>query len=759
MKQFNSDSPLPYRRFARYLPRMTARFITRSVASIAAFSVGCASVPVAPTSPLTASAPPAPPPIAVTKAAVDTPVRPVTDTYHGVPVVDRYRWLEDGDSAEVAEWTAKQNEQTQRALAEYFSRSSLSAETLRARIRSLLQIGAVGGPRIATAASGERIYFHTKREGAQNQPTLYVRNRYDGKDRVLIDASALSADGTAAIDWWEPSLEGRLVAWGVSESGNEESTLHLRDVATGKDLADTIKYTRNASIAWRPGGKSFFYTRYPAPGSVPPGDEKYFRKVYEHRIGQDPKTDRYVFGEGREKTDSPTVTLSPNGRWLVARVHEGWQKSELYLLDLAKKGATWREIATGSDALFDPVALNDKLYIHTNFEAPRYRLVAVDYAAPTRDKWRPVIAESEDVLTDVTILKGSIVATYLHDASSRIQRLSRAGKPIAELPLPSIGTASLFGDERSDELFIHFSSFATPPSVERIDGKTGKEAMWDQVGAKFRGGQYAVSRIYATSADGTRVPLFIVEKPGTPHDSTRAAVLNGYGGFNISMTPGFNSRALLTAEYGGVWATAVLRGGGEFGETWHRAGMLGNKQHVFDDFIACAEELVHEKITTPNRLGIVGGSNGGLLVATAITQRPELFRAALSLVPLTDMLRYDNFRIGKLWVPEYGTSASAEQFQFLYAYSPYHHVVDGKRYPAVLVGTAESDSRVDPMHARKFAARLQAAKSGAEPVLLRVESKAGHGAGKPISKLVDQLTDEMGFLFYELGMTTPSAAN
>lgn len=684
----------------------------------------------------------------------------LVDNLHGTRVPDPYRWLEEADSPEVRAWTDQQNAHTRKALDALPGR-----EALRGQVKDLLQIGYVSSPAVRTTKTGVVRYFHTKREGTQNQPTLYVRDGVTAKDRVLVDASSLSEDGTTALDWWFPSKDGGLLAWGRSESGSEESTLYVRDVGTGKDLPDTIEHTRHASVAWLPDGKSFYYSRYPEAGSVPPGDEKYFSKIFLHVLGQDPKTDKLVFGDNRDKTDTPIVVISPDGRWLVVRVHMGWDKSEVWVKDLSKGDpgaqAGWVAVAKDVPAIFEPIPRNDRLYIQTNDGAPRYKLYAVDYDRPERAAWKEVLPEGQDVLDDVTILKNEIVTTYMHEASTRIERFGLDGKSRGPIALPSIGTAGVSGAWDGEEAFVSFTSYVVPSQVHRVDlhprapgAGPPKLEPWEKVGAKFQANDIDVERLYAVSKDGTRVPMFVIAKKGMKRDGTNPTVLYGYGGFNVNQTPGFSARALASVNRGAVWVTAILRGGGELGEDWHKAGMLEKKQNVFDDFIACAETVVKEKITTPERLGIIGGSNGGLLVAAAVTQRPDLFRAGLSLVPLTDMVRYHRFRIAKLWIPEYGDPEKSTDFKFLYAYSPYHRVREGARYPSMLFTTAESDSRVDPMHARKMTARMQEVQQDpSRPIFLRVETKAGHGAGKPVSKLADELADELSFLLSQLGVS------
>jgi prolyl oligopeptidase len=684
----------------------------------------------------------------------------VVDDFHGTKVPDPYRWLEEADTDEVRAWTEEQNARTRAWL------DRTAAPRLRARIRQMLEIGFCAAPAIRTTKSGVRRYFHTRREGGQNQPLLYVRDGHDGADRVLVDPSTLSADGTTALDWWFPSWDGALLAWGKSDGGSEESTLYLRDVETGKDLALAIPHTQHASLAWLKDGSGFYYSRYPAPGDVPEGDEKYYCKLFLHRLGTDPKDDAYVFGDGRDKTDIPSVYLSPGGRWLVARVHMGWDRSELFVRDAALGlSAPWMPVpfATGRHAIFEPIPRDERLYVLTNDEASRYRLLAIDWddleqvvarpaGAAGADHVRTIIAEGRDVIEDVAIVGDTVFAAYLHDASTRIERFTKDGQKLGPIPLPGLGSASITGAWDGDEAFVNYTSFVTPFEVSRYDVKTGALSPWDRVRGSHAG-DVEVTLLYATSKDGTRVPMFVVGAPGALAKKDNPVVLYGYGGFNVNQTPAFSARALLAVERGGLWVAAVLRGGGELGEDWHRAGMREHKQNVFDDFIACAEELVRRGITRPDRLCIMGGSNGGLLVAAAAIQRPELFAAGLSLVPLTDMLRYHRFRIGKLWIPEYGCADVAADFPFLYAYSPYHHVDAARAYPAMLFATADSDSRVDPMHARKMAARMQETQtSDARPILLRVESKAGHGQGKPVSKLVDELADEAIFAFRAIGI-------
>ncbi len=687
---------------------------------------------------------------------VKTRTEPVVDVIHGVTVADPYRWLENADSPEVQAWTDQQNA---------FMRKTLDAVPGRAwieqRLWQLHEIGSLGTPvsRVARSKGVVTRYFYARRTGKQNQAVLYVRDGLAGADRVLVDVNALAADGTRALDWWEVSDDGALIAYGVSANGDEESVLRVRDVATGKDLPDEITRARACSLAWQPDNKGFFYTRYPAAGSVPAGEEKYHRAVFHHLLGAVPDKDVPIFGAGRDLKDWPNVELSPDGRWLGIEVSQGWAKSEIFVLDTTKKGARPTPAVTGREAVFNLAeVLNDRLLVVANEGAPRYRVWRVDPKSPARANWKELIPESADTLEGIAAVGGRIAALYLKDASSRVRLFSRDGKFERELPLPTLGTASgLHGRNEGSELFYGFSSYLMPTAVYHYDFASGATQVWQKLAAPIDAAAFEVEQVRYASKDGTQIPMFLVHKKGLVRDGNNPTLLYGYGGFNISLTPGFAAAVGPFIERGGVYAVANLRGGAEYGEGWHQAGMLGNKQNVFDDFIGAAEYLISAKITNRARLACSGRSNGGLLSGATLTQRPDLFRAAIVGVPLLDMIRYHKFRIAQLWIPEYGSSEDAAQFKWLYAYSPYHRVKDGVAYPATLIFTAESDTRVDPMHARKMTARLQAASATAaeRPILLRLERQAGHGAGKPLAKVVAQYTDELAFLFDQLGMKGP----
>ncbi|MEP6572083.1 MAG: prolyl oligopeptidase family serine peptidase [Gemmatimonadota bacterium] len=671
-----------------------------------------------------------------------SPTVGVIETLHGMRIADPYRWLEDGDSEETKAWTTAQNALTSEYLAAVPARAAIHA-----RLEELLRIGALGSP---TPAHGR--YFYQKRDGGQNQPVLYCRTGVHGPDRVVLDPNALNAEGTTALDWFFPSDDGRLLAFGLSENGSEESVLRLMDTDSGTRFVDSIPDTRAADLAWLPDASGFYYTRYPMAGAVPEGEEQYHRAIYFHALGSDPASDPLTF-QPEQKEHWPGVDLSPDGRWLVIGVARTFDQTDLYLQDRLTKGPLV-PVAKDLPATFDAQIDGNQLYIRTNLEASNYRLFVADVRNPSREHWREIIPTRADAVFDgFMLLKDRLALSYLERASSRLRLADREGNLLNEIELPAIGSLFGWGGEfDGDELFFGFSSFTVPPSIYRLDVRTGDRELWQRVESGIDPEAYTVEQVRYPSKDGTPITMFLVHRRDFQRTGEAPAYLTGYGGFNISMTPTFSRSMLLWIEKGGLVAIPNLRGGGEYGEAWHQAGMLANKQNSFDDFIAAAEWLIRERYTKPARLAVAGGSNGGLLMGAVLTQRPDLFRAVIVQVPLLDMLRYHRFLIARLWIPEYGAPDTAEDFAWLSAYSPYHHVKPGTAYPAVLLATAESDTRVDPLHARKMAARLQADSVSGLPVLLRLEPRAGHGAGKPVSKVLEELTDTWSFVFGELGV-------
>jgi prolyl oligopeptidase len=669
------------------------------------------------------------------------------EVLHGVPVADPYRWLEDGDSPEARAWVEAQNAFTRSVLDNLPQRPAIHA-----RLDKLLMTGSVSTPVLRGARR-----FYQRRDGRLDQPLLLVRDGLEGDERTIIDPNALSASGIVALDWWFPSESGRLLAYGLSEGGTELSTLYVMDVERGENLElERIPYTRATSLAWLPDDSGFYYTRYPEPGSVPQGDEMYHRRVFLHLLGQDWHLDADVFGSGRAREDWPNVDLSLSGRWLVVHVQQGWVRTEVYCLDRRHPERGFIPIHTGVEAVAIPVFAGDRLLIHTNHDTPNYALYEVDPERPARANWRLVLPEQQDrVLESVHAAAGRLVAHELHNAASQLRLYQLDGSMQAEVELPSIGTVTGIGGEwTGHRITIGFTSFAQPASAYDVEPSSGTASLFAQgeVPEGFDPSRYEVRQEWYPSRDSTRVSVFLIYRKDRPPENS-PTLLTGYGGFSVSRTPSFIAALPLWLDAGGVYALANLRGGGEYGEAWHRAGMLGNKQNVFDDFIAAAEWLVARGYARRDGLAISGGSNGGLLVGAALTQRPDLFRAVVCQVPLLDMLRYQHLRIARLWIPEYGSAEDAEQFRWLYAYSPYHRVQRGERYPATFLLTAEGDSRVDPMHARKMAARLQAETASEAPVLLRVETAAGHGQGKPRSKQLEEATDVWSFLFWQLGLS------
>ena len=677
-----------------------------------------------------------------------TPVRDVVEVLHGTEVHDPYRWLEDGDSEETAAWVAAQNARTRAVLDALPARPALHA-----RLLDLLQVGLVGAP----AAVADRV-FTLERVGDQDQFVLVVRSATDADTppRTVVDPHGMAEDHAASIDWFAPSPDGRLVAYGVSEGGSEHGTLRIVDVDTGTLLPDTIPHIRHASVSWLPDGSAFAYTRLPDPATVEPGDEGYWESVWWHEVGDDPTVDEKLLGDGLDKTALPATTISPDGRWLVFHVSYMPTRTDVLLLD--RDTGLRCVMVEGEEATSWFQVAGDRLYGVTNLGAPRGRVVSAPLPTPQAEHWETIVPESSAVVDSAVVAGSRLVVASAEHAVSRLHHYGLDGSDGREIALPELGSlGALDADPATERAFFTFTSFARPSGLWRWTPEAGVEA-WTRFESPVDADDFAVEQVFYRSTDGTDVPLFLVRSAGTTVSPDTPTLLTAYGGFAISNSPVYSAATVAFCEAGGVWAVACIRGGGEYGEDWHRAGMLANKQQCFDDFYAAADWLVAESRTSRDRLAIRGGSNGGLLVGAALTQRPDLCRAALCAVPLLDMLRYHRFLIGALWVPEYGDPEDAEQFAVIARYSPYQHVVDGTAYLATLITTAESDSRVDPLHARKFAARLQAAQAATaparedRPVLVRIETRAGHGVGKPAWKQADEGADSWAFVMWQLGM-------
>jgi len=658
---------------------------------------------------------------------------------------DPYRWLEDAESEETKKWVDEQNKHTRFILDNLPSRLKIGE-----RLEELFSIGYIGSPQIH-----KNRYFYTKREGKQNQPVLYVREGIDGKEKVLIDPNTLDKEGLVSLDWWYPSDDGKLLAYGLSREGTEQSTLYIMNVETGEKLSDVITRTRYTDLSWKEDNTGFYYTRLPAPGTVPPGEENYHRHIFYHVLGTDPEDDLKVFGEGRDMTEWLSISFSTDNRYLLLSTAIGWDKSDVYFQELKSSPESIRPdgfipVAVGKDALFSGQIVGEFLYLHTNYKASNYRFLKVNLKAPAMENWEELIPENGSILQGVVAVGDWLVAHYMQNACSRLKIFSLSGEYLKDIELPSLGSVyGLNGEWDGSEVLFGFESYFVPPTIYHYDLKTNMLSVFDQVKSDIDTSFYQVKQVWYESKDGTEISMFLVHTKGMKLDGGNPTLLTGYGGFNSALTPRFQRNTFLWLENGGVFAVPNLRGGSEYGEEWHKAGMLGNKQNTFDDFIAAAEWLISNGYTDPSKLAIKGGSNGGLLVGAALTQRPDLFRAVVCWNPLLDMVRYHNFLIAKLWIPEYGSAEDSAQFQWLFAYSPYHRVGDGTPYPATLLMTADSDTRVDPMHALKMTARLQQATSSDAPIILRFDTKAGH-AGTPLSKAIEEYTDIWSFIFWQL---------
>ena len=671
-----------------------------------------------------------------------THVALVVDTVYGQVITDPYRWLEDDDSPEVQKWTEDQNAYTRYWLDRVPQRNYIYN-----RLKKLLSIGYLGSPVVRKNG-----VFYTKRMVTENQPVLYLKVGLENVPRVIIDPNMWSKDGTIAMDWWVPSEDGRFVAYGVSEGGSEKSTLHLRQVSTGKDISDTIPYTPWADVAWLKDNSGFYYTRHPAPGTVPKGEENYYRRVFFHRLGTSFSDDSMIFGEGHAKDEWPQVSLSADGRYLLLSVWEGWSRSEIYFQDL-KRGSELNTLTKDMNSLFWGEILGDTLYLFTNYRAPHYRLFSVNLKKPQPENWKELIPEGDTILKNFDIVGSHIVIESLESACSRLSIYTLAGKLETEIPLTAMGSVSgMSGEWNSNYLFFGFESFLLPMALYRYSIDSGSLEVLDQLKTDLNFSGFEQKQVWYESKDGTKVSMFMVHKRGLKLNGQSPTLLTGYGGFNVSMTPYFSPEVYFWIENGGIFAVPNLRGGGEYGEEWHRAGMFENKQRVFDDFISAAEWLIHQGYTNPRKLAISGGSNGGLLVGATLTQRSDLFDVVVCKVPLLDMIRYHKFDIAELSIHEYGSPEDSSYFRYLYAYSPYHHVQKDRKYPAVLLTAGSSDSRVNPLHARKMAAILQSSTSSKSPILLRVETKTGHGQGEPFGKQIEESTDIYSFLFWQLGI-------
>ncbi len=668
------------------------------------------------------------------------------DDYHGVKVADPYRWLEDPDAPDSRAWIEAQNKLTFGFLDQIPERAKLKD-----RLTRLWNYEKYGPP----FKEGGR-YFYFKNDGLQNQSVLYTLKSLDAEPRVLIDPNKLSKDGTVALSGYAVSEDGKYLAYGLSTSGSDWQEWKVREIETGNDLSDQIKWVKFSGASWTTDGKGFFYSRYDEPNEKTKlEDANYYQKLFYHRLGSPQSEDILVYERKDQKEWGFDGRVTEDGRYLIVSVWQGTDpKNLVFYKDLKSPDAKVVELINAFDAAYNFIGNEGSLFwFRTDLNAPRGRIIAIDTAKPGRANWKELVPQAAETLEGVGLVGDHLIASYLKDARAQIKLFDLGGKFVREVELPGIGTATGFGGKRKDtETFYAFTSFTSPTTIYRYDVKTGQSAVYRKPKVDFDPNNYETKQVFYKSKDGTRVPMFITHKKGLKLDEQNPTLLYGYGGFSVSLTPAFSIANLVWMEMGGVYAQPNLRGGAEYGEEWHLAGTKSKKQNVFDDFIAAAEWLIANKYTSTPKLAISGGSNGGLLVGASITQRPDLFGAALPAVGVMDMLRFHKFTIGWAWTSDYGSPDNAEDFKALYAYSPLHNLKPGVKYPPTLITTADHDDRVVPAHSFKFAATLQAAQAGDAPTLIRIETKAGHGAGKPTSKIIEEISDSWGFLVQVLGV-------
>jgi len=674
----------------------------------------------------------------------------LVEDLHGTPVADPYRWLEDAADPDVQGWMRVQDD---------FARDRLAAlpggDALRKRLGELLYVDAISAP----LRRGTRT-FYTRRHRDREKAVYYVREG-DGPEQVLLDPNTLSPDGSVSVHGIFPSRDGRLLAYKLSVNNADASTLHLRDLDSGRELPDLIDNARYASPSWTPDGRGFYYVWLPADRAIPPSDLPGRAEVRFHRVGDPGAADLVLAPATGDASRFVGVHLSRDGRYLFITHQHGWNSSDVYFKDMSDETYPndhvltdtsppgFRPLVAGQPAIHDVVAWRGAFYVHTNDGAPRYRVFKVDPARPERGSWREIIAESEATLEGVQVVGDRLVLSYLRDAHNELAIHDLDGAPAGRIALPGLGSTSGLVGEPDDPLaYFHYTSFTQPDQIFETDVRSGAATLWRAIDVPVDTSRFAVEQVRYPSRDGTEISMFIVRRKDLEPGGKHPTLLYGYGGFSVSLTPAFSARAVAWVEQGGIYAVPNLRGGGEYGEDWHRAGMREHKQNVFDDFAAAAEYLIARGYTRPAQLAVYGGSNGGLLVGALMTQRPDLARAVVCAVPLLDMLRYHRFGAGRTWIPEYGDPDIAAEFGWLQPYSPYHHVPADRPLPALLMLSADSDDRVDPMHARKFTAAVQHV--SARPTWLRVERNAGHGGADLVQQTIAREADALAFLHAEL---------
>jgi prolyl oligopeptidase len=667
----------------------------------------------------------------------------VSDDYHGTKVADPYRWLEDDNAAETKDWVKKQNEVTFSYLEKIPFR-----QAVKSKLTTLWDFEKFGSP----FKEGNKYYFY-RNSGLQNQAVLYVQNDLNATPSVFLDPNDLSKEGTVALGAMSFNKVGNLAAYQLAKAGSDWQTIYVKDATTGKTLEDKVEWVKFSGISWA--GDGFFYSRYPEPKK---GDElkgaSEFQSVYFHKVGTTQSEDKLIYEDKNNAKRGFGAGVTDDERFLQIAPWEGTSGNMLIVKDLKNNGDFVKVV---DDFKNDWTVIDndgDWLLVQTNYKAPNSRVIAINLAMPEEKDWKEIIQENKtDVLQGCNVIGGKLAANYLHDVSSSIKFYNLSGKFQNELKLPGIGTVGgLSGKKSENEAFYSFSSFTRPTTIYKLDVSTMQSTLFKEPKMAFDPNQYETQQIWYKSKDGTKVPMFVTMKKGTKLNGKNPTLLYGYGGFNISTVPQFSVSRAALLDMGGIYVVANIRGGGEFGEDWHKAGTKDHKQNVFDDFIGAAEFLIQKKYTSKDFLAIQGGSNGGLLVGACMTQRPELFRVALPAVGVLDMLRYDKFTIGRAWGTDYGLSENAADFSYLYKYSPLHNIKKGVKYPATMVTTGDHDDRVVPAHSFKFAAALQAAQTGEKPALIRIETSAGHGAGKPTEKVIQEAADILSFMFYNMGV-------
>jgi prolyl oligopeptidase len=671
----------------------------------------------------------------------------VTETIHGKTIHDPYRWLEDETSPEVQAWMKAQDDYARAELGKLPGRDELAA-----RMKQLLYYDAISAP----LHRGNH-FFYTRKLADKEKMIVYWKagpNDKGADEKVLFDPNTWSTDGSKGLHGWYPSWDGARVAYQVSEHNSDETVMHVLDVATGKDLTDVLDGTKYSGASWTPDNKGFYYVWVPPVGEgVSIAERPGFAELKYHALGSDPAKDPVVHEATRNAETFLGGGISRDGHWLYCSIQHGWNSSDVYFRD-ARKPGPWQTLVAGVDANFSLVDIyKDKFYIHTNDGAPRYRVLVADPHKPDRTAWREIVAQTDNTLESASIVGAHLALTYLDHASSKVAVHTLDGKHVRDVALPGLGSSSgLIGEEDEDTAYFSFTSFTEPQIIFKTSVATGKTDEWARIKLPIDTSSFVTDQAFFPSKDKTKISMFIIHRKDTKLDGTNPTILYGYGGFDVSMTPSFASSRMVWLEHGGVYAIPNLRGGGEYGEDWHKAGMLANKQNVFDDFIGAAEFLIEQGWTSKEHLAVSGGSNGGLLVGATVTQRPDLMKAAICAVPLLDMLRYHLFGSGKTWVPEYGSAEDPQQFATLYAYSPYRVAIDAgpRAYPAILFDSADHDDRVDPLHARKLAAAIQHLQTADAPVLLRIERNSGHGGADMVKSQVDRVVDQFAFLLHEL---------